>query len=137
MSKMGISTLKSYCGAQIFDAIGISEQLVSKYFCGTSSLIGGIGLDQIQKETLERFNKIKILKENSKLEDGGEYAFRISGEKHAWSPSTISNLQKAVRINSKESFKEFSDQINDHSKSMLTIRSLFQFKTQKKIPLKK
>ena len=81
MSKMGISTLKSYCGAQIFDAIGISEQLVSKYFCGTSSLIGGIGLDQIQKETLERFNKIKILKENSKLEDGGEYAFRISGEK--------------------------------------------------------
>ena len=137
MSKMGISTLKSYCGAQIFDAIGISEQLVSKYFCGTSSLIGGIGLDQIQKETLERFNKIKILKENSKLEDGGEYAFRISGEKHAWSPSTISNLQRAVRINSKESFKEFSDQINDHSKSMLTIRSLFQFKTQKKIPLKK
>ena len=63
MSKMGISTLKSYCGAQIFDAIGISEQLVSKYFCGTSSLIGGIGLNQIQKETLERFNKInKLLK---------------------------------------------------------------------------
>ena len=58
-------------------------------------------------------------------------------KKHAWSPSTISNLQRAVRINSKESFKEFSDQINDHSKSMLTIRSLFQFKTQKKIPLKK
>ena len=61
MSKMGISTLKSYCGAQIFDAIGISEDVINKYFCGTSTLIGGINLNQIQKETLERYNKIKTI----------------------------------------------------------------------------
>ena len=76
MSKMGISTLKSYCGAQIFDAIGISEEVIDRYFCGTSTLIGGINLNQIQKETLDRFNKIKTIEENSRLDDGGEYAFR-------------------------------------------------------------
>ena len=135
MSKMGISTLKSYCGAQIFDAIGLSEELVEKFFCGTSSLIGGINLNQLQRETLDRFNRIKQLNEDSKLLDGGEYAFRINGEKHAWSPSTISNLQQAVRINSKDSFKDFSNQINDHSKSMFTIRSLFDFKTKKAISI--
>ncbi len=138
MSKMGISTLKSYCGAQIYDAIGISEEVVDSYFCGTATLIGGITLNQIQDETLRRFNKIKLLnKDECKLDDGGEYAFRINGEKHAWSPSTISNLQKAVRVNSKDSFKEFSNQINDHNKSMLTIRSLFSFKKNKKIELEK
>ena len=137
MSKMGISTLKSYCGAQIFDAIGISEEVVNKYFTGTSTLIGGINLEQIQIETLERFNKMKTLEENLKLDDGGEYAFRINGEKHSWSPSTISNLQKAVRINSRESFKKFSDQINDHNKSMYSIRSLFKFKKTNAISLDK
>ena len=135
MSKMGISTLKSYCGAQIFDAIGVSEEVINKYFCGTSSLIGGINLNQIQRETLERFNRIKTIEEDSKLEDGGEYAFRINGEKHSWSPSTISNLQKAVRINSKESFKEFSDQINGFNESIYTIRSLFKFKKTTQIPI--
>ena len=137
MSKMGISTLKSYCGAQIFDAIGISEEVINKYFTGTSTLIGGINLEQIQIETLERFNKMKTLEENLKLDDGGEYAFRINGEKHSWSPSTISNLQKAVRINSRESFKKFSDQINDHNKSMYSIRSLFKFKKTNAINLDK
>ena len=137
MSKMGISTLKSYCGAQIFDAIGISEEVINKYFTGTSTLIGGINLEQIQIETLERFNKMKALEENLKLDDGGEYAFRINGEKHSWSPSTISNLQKAVRVNSRESFKEFSDQINDHNKSMYSIRSLFKFKKTNAINLDK
>ena len=135
MSKMGISTLKSYCGAQIFDAIGISEEVIDRYFCGTSTLIGGIDLNQIQKETLDRFNKIKTIEENSKLDDGGEYAFRVNGEEHSWSPSTISNLQKAVRINSKESFKQFSDEINGFNKSIYTIRSLFKFKKQDSIPL--
>ena len=107
MSKMGISTLKSYCGAQIFDAVGINQNLINKYFCGTSSLIGGIGLKQLQEETLNRFEKVKTIISETKLDDGGEYAFRINGEKHAWSPSTISNLQQAVRVNSKESLKNF------------------------------
>ena len=139
MSKMGISTLKSYCGAQIFDAIGISEKVIDRYFCGTASIIGGIDLEQIQKETLDRFNKNQLkTSDNISLEDGGEYAFRIKGENHAWSPSTITNLQKAVRINSKESFKNFSSEINDHNKRIFAIRSLFKFnKTNKKIDLDK
>ncbi len=139
MSKMGISTLKSYCGAQIFDAIGISEEVIDRYFCGTASLIGGMNLGQIQQETVERYRKnISSNLREINLDEGGEYAFRISGEKHAWSPSTITNLQKAVRINSKESFQEFSKEINDHNKSLFTIRSLFKFKDSKQsIPLEK
>ncbi len=134
MSKMGISTVKSYCGAQIFDAIGISEKVISKYFPGTASLIGGIDLKQIQSETLSRYNKIFHMNENKNdLDVGGEYSFRINGEKHAWSPSSITNLQKAVRINSKESFNEFSKEINNHNKSMYSIRSLFDFKKTKSI----
>ena len=137
MSKMGISTLKSYCGAQIFDAVGINQNLINKYFCGTSSLIGGIGLKQLQEETLNRFEKVKTIISETKLDDGGEYAFRINGEKHAWSPSTISNLQKAVRVNSRESFESFSKEINDHSKSMLTIRSLLDFNKKEKVDINK
>ena len=135
MSKMGISTLKSYCGAQQFDAIGISEDVINKYFCGTSTLIGGIDLKQIQIETLDRYNRVKTLEEDFKLDDGGEYAFRINGEEHAWSPSTISSLQKAARINSRKSFKEFSDQINGFNRSIYTIRSLFEFKKTDSVPI--
>ena len=136
MSKMGISTLKSYCGAQIFDAIGISEEVINEFFPGTSSLIGGLSLKQIQKETLDRYSQcLKIKDEEYSLDEGGEYAFRIRGEKHSWSPSTITNLQQAVRINSRDHFSEFSKQINDHNKSMFTIRSLFDFNKTKKIPL--
>ncbi len=137
MSKMGISTLKSYCGAQIFDAVGISEDVIDKYFPGTSTLIGGLTLRQIKEETISRYSKSSLInKETTNLDVGGEYAFRIRGEKHAWSPKTITNLQKAVRINSKESFKEFSEKINDHNKSMFTIRSLFEFEKSRPIPLK-
>ena len=137
MSKMGISTLKSYCGAQIFDAVGISEDVIDKYFPGTATLIGGLTLRQIKEETINRYSQSSLInKETMNLDVGGEYAFRIRGEKHAWSPKTITNLQKAVRINSKESFKEFSDKINDHNKSMFTIRSLFEFEKRQPIPLK-
>ena len=138
MSKMGISTLKSYCGAQIFDAIGISEDVVNQYFPGTASLIGGLTLKQIQEETISRYSKCFISKDNNQsLDEGGEFAFRIKGEKHSWSPSSITNLQKAVRINSKEHFKNFSEKINNHNRSMYTIRSLFDFNETKKIPLEK
>ncbi len=136
MSKMGISTLKSYCGAQIFDAIGISDDVINKYFPGTASLIGGLTLKQIQKETISRYSQCFVSKEDEQsLEEGGEFSFRIKGEKHSWSPSTITNLQKAVRINSKDHFREFSEKINDHNRSMFTIRSLFDFNKTKKIPL--
>ena len=138
MSKMGISTLKSYCGAQIFDAIGISEEVINEFFPGTSSLIGGLSLKQIQEETLKRYAQcFDTQNKKDSLEEGGEYSYRIRGEKHAWSPSTITNLQKAVRINSKDHFREFSEKINDHNKSMYTIRSLFEFNKTKKIPIEK
>ena len=136
MSKMGISTVKSYCGAQIFDAIGISEKVINSYFPGTASLIGGIDLKQIQEETLERFNtSFDSDPRKSKLDVGGEYAYRVNGEKHSWSPSSITNLQHAVRINSKDTFKKFSDEINNYSESMYTIRSLFDFKKSEPIPI--
>jgi len=134
MSKMGISTLKSYCGAQIFDAVGLSERVIDDYFCGTASLIGGIGLEEIQTETLNRFKRYNQTNlADYKLDEGGEYAFRIGGEKHSWSPLTITNLQRAVRINSKESFTNFSNEINNYNESIYTIRSLFKFKESKKI----
>ena len=120
-----------------FDAVGINQNLITKYFGGTSSLIGGIGLKQLQEETLNRFEKVKTIISETKLDDGGEYAFRINGEKHAWSPSTISNLQQAVRVNSRESFESFSKEINDHSKSMLTIRSLLDFNKKEKVDINK
>jgi len=138
MSKMGISTVKSYCGAQIFDAIGISDKVINNYFPGTASLIGGIDLKQIQEETLDRFNNLfKSDHRRLKLDVGGEYAYRVNGEKHSWSPSSITNLQHAVRINSRETFKKFSDEINNHSESMYTIRSLFDFKKSEPIPIEK
>ena len=134
MSKMGISTFKSYCGAQIFDAVGISKKVIMDYFKGTESLIDGISIEDIQKEVLDRFNRIPSDKifDNSKLDDGGEYAYRVNGEKHNWSPSTISDLQKAVIINSKEKFKSFSEAINNKDKSMLSIRSLLKIRNTKR-----
>ena len=140
MSKMGISTFRSYCGAQIFDAVGISSKVVDKYFSGTESLIDGVSLLDIQLETLKRFNiqDKPNLEETKYLDEGGEYAYRIKGEKHNWSPSTVSNLQNAVRINSKESFRKFSEEINNNNKSMLSLRSLLEFKFfQKKVPIDK
>ena len=105
-----------------------------KYFKGTESLIDGISIEDIQKEVLDRFNGIPSNKtfDKSKLDDGGEYAYRINGEKHNWSPSTISDLQKAVIINSKEKFKSFSEAINNKDKSMLSIRSLLKIRNAKR-----
>ena len=137
MSKMGISTIRSYCGAQIFDAVGISKSVIDKYFYGTASLIGGINLRDIQKETISRFNEAFTLDsiDSLKLKDGGEYAYRIRGEQHNWSPKTITSLQKAVRTNSSESFKEFSCRINNNE-SLSTIRGLLKISNNnEKVPL--
>ena len=133
MSKMGISTIKSYCGAQIFDAVGISNDVIDKYFYGTASLIGGVNLRDIQKETLTRFNKafFQVMDSEVKLEDGGEYSFRIKGEQHNWSPKTVTDLQKAVRVNSEESYKSFSKLIND-AESFSTIRGLLEISNSNK-----
>ena len=109
MSKMGISTYQSYCGAQIFNAIGLSEPFLDRYFTGTTSTIEGAGLPEISEETLRRhrlaFGHAPLYK--NALDIGGEYAYRIRGEAHTWTPATISTLQHATRTNSAEGYADF------------------------------
>ncbi|MEM7068573.1 MAG: glutamate synthase large subunit [Pseudomonadota bacterium] len=128
MSKMGISTYQSYCGAQIFDAVGLSTQLIDKYFFGTASKIEGVGLDEIARETIARHQRAfsgDLVLRNS-LDIGGEYAYRMRGEAHAWTPDNIAYLQHAVRSNSAETFAKFSEDANRASQEYSTIRGLFK-----------
>ncbi|MGY8901567.1 MAG: glutamate synthase large subunit [Flavobacteriales bacterium] len=130
MSKMGISTYQSYCGAQIFDAIGLSSSFVSQYFTGTSSQIEGIGLAEVASETLRRHHEayadIPILR--NVLDIGGEYAVRQRGEAHAWTSDEVSNLQHAVRGNSQDKYRAYAKSINDQQERLLTIRGLFRLR---------
>src|SRR5690606_30994466 len=127
MSKMGISTYQSYCGAQIFDAVGLSSGFVQRYFTGTATTIEGVGLEEIAKETVARhaaaFSDDPVLR--TALDVGGEYAYRIRGEDHAWSPDAVATLQHAVRKKSWSDYQEFSNIINGESAKAKTIRSLF------------
>ncbi len=127
MSKMGISTYQSYCGAQIFDAVGLASDFVEEHFFGTRTAIEGIGLEQVAQETLTRhaaaFGDAEIYQKF--LSVGGDYAFRLRGESHTWTPDTIANLQHAVRGNTKDKYDEFARQVNDQSKQAMTIRGLF------------
>jgi len=130
MSKMGISTYQSYCGAQIFDAVGLSEEFVAKFFTGTATRIGGAGLGEIAEETVRRhagaFSNDPVLK--SALEVGGDYQFRLRGEAHIWTPDTISTMQHAVRKGSFETFQQYSQMIDSASARAKTIRGLFRIK---------
>ena len=130
MSKMGISTYQSYCGGQIFDAIGLSSELVDRFFFGTATTIEGIGLEEIARETVMRhkaaFGNDPVLA--GTLDVGGEYAFRKRGEGHAWTPDAIASLQHAARGNSKDRFHEFSELVNDATQRMNAIRGLFTIK---------
>ncbi len=130
MSKMGISTYQSYCGAQIFEAIGLNSQFVHDYFTGTVSQIEGIGLDQVADETLrmhtQAFGNDPVLA--NALEAGGEYAFRVRGEEHMWTPQSISKLQHATRTNEYDTYKEYAALINDQSRRHMTLRGLFEIK---------
>ncbi|WP_377290915.1 glutamate synthase large subunit [Rhizobium sp. SG2393] len=131
MSKMGISTYQSYCGAQIFDAIGLSSSLVDKYFFGTATTIEGIDLDQIAEETFARhqaaFGPDPVL--TNTLDIGGEYAYRMRGEGHAWTPDVVASLQHAVRGNAADRYKEFAELVNESALRMNTIRGLFRIKS--------
>src|SRR5437773_1991701 len=124
MSKMGISTYQSYCGAQIFDAVGLRTDFVDEFFFGTATRIEGVGLDQIAEETARRhadaFGDSPILRQA--LEVGGEYLFRLRGEAHAWSPETVATLQHAVRGNSFDKYRAFAQIVNEQSEQILTIR---------------
>jgi glutamate synthase domain-containing protein 2/glutamate synthase domain-containing protein 1/glutamate synthase domain-containing protein 3 len=130
MSKMGISTYQSYCGAQIFDAVGLSSAFVDKYFTGTATTIEGIGIKEIATECVRRhadaFGDNPIYRHM--LDVGGDYAFRLRGEDHAWTPETVSKLQHAVRGNVAEDFKAFAAGINEQSERLLTIRGLMKLK---------
>ncbi|WP_205119387.1 glutamate synthase large subunit [Paramagnetospirillum kuznetsovii] len=130
MAKMGISTYQSYCGAQIFDAIGLAGPFVNTYFAGTASRIEGISLAGVAEEAVRR-HKIAYsdapIYRNS-LDVGGEYAVRLRGEAHAWTSETIAAMQHAVRSGSMDKFREFSRAIDDQSQRLLTLRGLFKIK---------
>ncbi len=139
MSKMGISTLRSYRGAQIFEAVGLESELVNQYFSGAASRIEGIGLDIIAKEANMRYQKAHnpAPGEPGILEAGGQYHFRRNEEKHLWTPDTISQIQRATRENNLEIYKEYAEYINKQANHLCTLRGLFKFKDTKSIPIEK
>ena len=129
ISKMGISTLFSYCGAQIFEAVGLSDELIEKHFTRTPSRIGGIGLEDIGYEVLERHRRAfsKIEDGPEELEVGGEYQFRVQGAPHQWNQHSIVPLQRAVETGDFETYKQYSDYFNKRSEQLFTLRGLFDF----------
>ncbi len=134
MSKMGISTYMSYCGAQIFEAVGLRRELIDKYFSGTPSSVGGIGLFEVMEEAVRMhksaFSDDPVL--GSMLDAGGEYQWRVRGEEHMWTPDAIARLQHATRANSYQTYKEYAQIINDQSRRHMTLRGLFEFRVDPK-----
>ena len=130
MSKMGISTYQSYCGAQIFEAVGLNSAFVEKYFTGTASNIQGIGLFEVAEEAYRlhqlAFGDDPVLREA--LDAGGEYQYRTRGEEHMWTPESIAKLQHAARANSFATYRDYAKLINDQTRRMMTLRGLFDFK---------
>ncbi len=131
MSKMGISTYQSYCGAQIFDAIGLNQKFVDHYFTGTHTTIEGVGLDEVARETIGRhrdaFGDAPVYR--TMLDVGGDYALRTRGEAHAWSAQSVSLLQHSVRANSRETYRAYAKLLNEQDEKLLTIRGLFRLRT--------
>jgi glutamate synthase domain-containing protein 2/glutamate synthase domain-containing protein 1/glutamate synthase domain-containing protein 3 len=136
MSKMGISTLQSYCGAQAWEAVGLNAALVDRHFTGTPSRVGGIGMDLIAEETLRRHAQAFDDRSGvTRLDAGGEYQYRVQGEHHNWNPMTIATLQHATRGNSYKTFKEFSRLANDETRRQSTLRGLLDFVERDPVPL--
>jgi len=142
MSKMGISTYQSYCGAQIFDAVGLKSSFVRRYFTGTHTQVEGVGLRQIARETIERhrlaFGNVPAL--DGQLDVGGEYAQRIRGEAHMWRPAVVADLQHAVRGNLPDKYRSYARQINEQTEQLMTLRGMFRLKSaaemdRKPVPL--
>ncbi|MBK6004662.1 glutamate synthase subunit alpha [Ramlibacter ginsenosidimutans] len=130
MSKMGVSTYMSYCGAQLFEAIGINSDTVAKYFTGTASRVEGIGVFEIAEEAIRlhraAFGNDPVL--STMLDAGGEYAWRTRGEEHMWTPDAIAKLQHSARANNWNTYKEYAQLINDQSRRHMTLRGLFEFR---------
>ena len=139
MSKMGVSTYMSYCGAQLFEAIGLEKSFVQKYFRGTATQVGGIGVFEVAEEALRThraaFGNDPVLA--TMLDAGGEYAWRARGEEHMWTPDAIAKLQHSTRANKWDTYKEYAQLINDQSKRHVTLRGLFEFRLDpsKAVPL--
>ncbi|OHV16001.1 glutamate synthase subunit alpha [Methylorubrum extorquens] len=131
MSKMGISTYQSYCGAQIFDAIGLNSDFVAKDFFGTATTVEGIGMAEVAQETTLRhqdaFGDAPIYR--NALDVGGEYAYRLRGETHTWTPDTVATLQHAVRLGAAERYREYARLVNEQENHLKTLRGLFRVKT--------
>ncbi|MDM0017945.1 glutamate synthase-related protein [Variovorax saccharolyticus] len=130
MSKMGVSTYMSYCGAQLFEAIGLNTETIEKYFTGTASRVQGIGVFEIAQEAIRMhkaaFSDDPVLAHM--LDAGGEYAWRTRGEEHMWTPDAIAKLQHSTRANNFSTYKEYAQLINDQNRRHLTLRGLFEFK---------
>jgi glutamate synthase domain-containing protein 2/glutamate synthase domain-containing protein 3 len=135
MSKMGISTMPSYCGAQIFEAVGLAPELVERHFTGTASRIGGIGIRTIAEDTLARHGRAYPASAEELLPVIGLYAWRRDGEHHHWNPDTISRLQHAVRSNSADTYEQYSAAVNAENARRGTLRGLFRFAETEPIPL--
>jgi len=139
MSKMGVSTYMSYCGAQLFEAIGLNRVTIDKYFTGTASQVEGMGIFEIAEEALRMhraaFGDDPVLA--TMLEAGGEYAWRVRGENHMWTPDAIAKLQHATRANNWSTYKEYAQLINDQNRRHMTLRGMFEFKIDpsKAIPI--
>src|SRR4029077_19548064 len=136
-SKIGISTIQSYRGAQIFECVGLNQEVVSQYFTGTATRIEGANMEVIAQETLNRhshaFPDRKV--NGHTLEVGGDYQWRKEGEAHLFSPQVIHNLQKAVRTGSYETFKQYAALVNEQGKAHFTLRGLLDFKKRESIPI--
>jgi len=132
MSKMGISTLQGYMGAQVFEVVGLSKKFIDKYFTATPSRINGIGIKEVETE-YSYWHKLAYVNQNGftkmDISEGGQYQYRINGEYHMWNPETIAKLQKAARDNDSELFEDFTTTADSYSKRMCTIRGLLEFKT--------
>ncbi|KPK09476.1 MAG: glutamate synthase [Betaproteobacteria bacterium SG8_39] len=130
MSKMGISTYMSYTGAQIFEAVGLQKALVDKYFTGTASSVEGVGVFELAEEALRvhhtAFGEDPVLAHA--LEAGGEYAWRVRGEAHMWTPDAIAKLQQSTRSNSYATYRDYAELINDQARRHMTLRGLFEFR---------
>ncbi|MES0490066.1 MAG: glutamate synthase large subunit [Leptospirales bacterium] len=138
MSKMGISTVQSYIGAQIFEAVGLSQELIDAYFSGTASQIGGIGINEVEQESLKRHHYAypdQTLSENIRLEDGGIFKWRARGERHTYSPDTIHMLQQSTRMGDFELFSKYTDLINHEAEEHNTIRGLIDFVETTPVPI--
>ena len=137
MSKMGISTYMSFTGSQVFEAVGLARALVDKYFAGTASAVEGIGVFEIAEEAIRvhkaAFGNDPVLA--GALDAGGEYAFRVRGEEHMWTPDAIAKLQQATRKNSYATYREYAQIINDQSRRHMTFRGLFELRFDQRTPV--